>query len=101
MEGLHGLLTYHLIRQVTSQYKQRKQMSFDDLEGILYNCGFSANVYGPVFAGLAENLTPDELVGITVFGGVGVGVDVHASPTNTETVVEFNPVEWIKGAWKK
>ena len=43
----------------------------------------------------------DEWGGITVSGGVGAGVDIHASETNTETVVKFNPAEWIKGAWKK
>ena len=74
----------------------------DDLEGIFYNYGASANVYGPVSAGLEANFTPDdEWGGITVSGGVGAGVDIHASATNTETVFKFNPVEWIKGAWKK
>ncbi|UKI12676.1 MAG: hypothetical protein L6V84_08455 [Oscillospiraceae bacterium] len=74
----------------------------DDLEGIFHNYGASANVYGPVSAGLEANFTPDdEWGGITVSGGVGAGVDIHASATNTETVVKFNPAEWIKGAWKK
>lgn len=74
----------------------------DDLEGIFHNYGASANVYGPVSAGLEANFTPDdEWGGITVSGGVGAGVDIHASATNTETVVKFNPAEWSKGAWKK
>lgn len=74
----------------------------DDLEGIFHNYGASANVYGPVSAGLEANFTPDdEWGGITVSGGVGAGVDIHASATNAETVVKFNPAEWIKGAGKK
>ena len=74
----------------------------DDLEGIFYNVGASGNVYGPVSVGGELNFSPDdELVGVTFSGGVGAGVDIHASVTNTESVVKFNPVKWIKGAWEK
>ena len=62
----------------------------------------SGAIIGPASAGLEANFTPDdEWGGITVSGGVGAGVDIHASATNTETVVKFNPAEWIKGTWKK
>ena len=46
-------------------------------------------------------LSRSDFAGVTVSGSVGAGVDIHASATNTEPVVKFNPVEWIKGAWKK
>ena len=74
----------------------------DDLEGIFYNVGVPVASNSPASVEAELNFSSDgDFAGVTVSGSVGAGVDIHASATNTETVVKFNPVEWIKSVWKK
>jgi len=74
-----------------------------DLEGEGLNVGGSFNVCSPVTAGadVLLDLDTGEFNGVSVSGGVGLGLDVHASATKTETIYSYNICTYTRNMWNR